>query len=328
MAILKGFPPSSTISPGIRITEKDLSYVPTPLSFHRAALIGFASKGPINLPVVVTSTKQLHTVFGYAHPDVGDPYLIYAAEQYLLISTELYVVRVAEEDAVSDEQATTAEVDVPAAGTIIKIESDTAGPYTFDTISFFRWRLNGVLASRELSVMDGTYNVDELVDELNSQIDTTNDGIVFYITDSDTIGVKTVWAYGPDSELELVSVQDSIYGGASSPTGLGTGMTQASITGSKAMYPDAGYQTPGVYDFTGLSNLNLQVVVDGTDNSLIDNVVQVIDLADLEGQSNTIDDVVDEINSQRSSEGGDLPGGWVVSKSGNNLVFQDIIFWP
>lgn len=324
MAILRGFPPSNTISPSVRITEKDLSFVAPPLSFHRAALVGFASKGPINLPTVISTTRQLHITFGWPHPDVGDPYLIYAAEQYLLVSNELFVVRVADEDNVSDEQATTAALDVPAAGKIIEIESDTAGPYTFAEDSFFRWRLNGVLASKALVMLAGTYNVDEVVDELNDQLDFNNDGIMFYETDSSTLGVKSVYAFGPESELELVSVQDSMYGGVSSVTGLGTGMTQAVVTGSKAMYPDAAYQTPGVYDFTGLSDLNLQLVIDGTDNVLIDNAVQVIDLEDLEGVSNTLSEVVDEINSQRVSEGGSLPGGWIAEASGNNLVIKTL----
>ena len=47
MAILRGFPPSNTISPSVRITEKDLSFIAPEQSFHRGGLIGFASKGPI-----------------------------------------------------------------------------------------------------------------------------------------------------------------------------------------------------------------------------------------------------------------------------------------
>lgn len=327
MAILRGFPPSGTIGPGVQITEIDNSFVPPASSFHRSALVGFATKGPINLPTTVSSTRELYTKFGYPNPSVGDPYLIYAAEQILLISNEVVVVRVGDEEAVSDEQATSATVNLPAAGTIIQIESDLAGPYDFNQDSFFRWKLNGVLSSSSLVVLEGTYDVDELVEELNDQLDTTQDGIVFYVTSSNTIGVKTVWAYGPNSELELMSVKDAIYGGTVSdgnPTGLGTGMTQATITGTKSMYPDAGYQTPGVYDFTGLSDLNLQIVVDGTDNVNIDNVLQTIDLSDLEGQSNSLSDIVTEINSQRTVSGGSLPGGWVVSASGNNLVFKTL----
>lgn len=327
MAITKVFPPSSQIGPGVRITEKDLSFIAPDQSFHRSGLVGFASKGPINLPVAISTTRQLHTTFGFPHPDVGDPYLIYAAQQYLQVASELFVVRVAETNAVSDSQATTASVEIPAAGTVIEVEADFAGPYTFDVDSFFRWRLNGVLSARSLVVVADTYDTDELAAYLNDQLDSEQDGIEFYVSDTDSIGVRTTWAYGPDSELEFVSVQDAIYGGSvvsGNPTGLGTAMTQASVTGSLAMYPDVGYQTPGVYDFTGLTGLNLQVVVDGTDNVLIDQVVQVIDLSDLEGTSWTLAQIVTEINDQKSENGGDLPGGWEASATGNNLTFTTL----
>ena len=98
MAILRGFPPSNTISPSVRIAEKDLSFVAPEQSLHRAALIGFASKGPINIPTIIASQRQLRRTFGNPHPENGDPYLIYAAESYLLIANELYVVRVADTD--------------------------------------------------------------------------------------------------------------------------------------------------------------------------------------------------------------------------------------
>jgi hypothetical protein len=124
----------------------------------------------------------------------------------------------------------------------------------------------------------------------------------------------------------MVSVQDAIYGGAvidGNVTGFGTGMTQATITGSLDRYPES-YQTASNYDFTGLTDLNLQIVIDGTDNVLIDNVVQVIDLSDLEGAEWTIDEVVDEINSQLVENGGTLPGGWVASADGDSLAFTTL----
>lgn len=324
MAILRGFPPSNTISPSVRITEKDLSFIAPEQSFHRAGLIGFASKGPINVPTLISTQRQLNTVFGFPHPESGDPYMLYAAEQYLLVANELYIVRVADEDNVSDEKAETASVDVPSAGGQIVVLSDTTGPYTFTKDSFFRWRLNGVLHSKTLVVLAGTYTPAQLAEDLNLQLDFEIDGIEFITGNSDTvIGVQTTWAFGPDSELEFVSVQDAIYGGAvvdGNVTGLGTGMTQAAITGSKDRYPEA-YQTAGEYDFTGLTDLNIQIVVDGTDNVLIDNVVQVIDLADLEGTESTITQVVNEINSQKVENGGTLPGGWTAVEDGDNLKF-------
>lgn len=326
MAITRGFPPSNTIGPGVRITEKDLSLITAEQSFHRAGLVGFASKGPINLPTLISTNRQLHVVFGNPHPDVGDPFLIYAAEQYLLVANELFVVRVGDTDPVSDEQATTATIDIPAAGTLVQIESATAGPYTFDDDSFFRWKLNGVLSSHVLVVTADTYTVSELVDELNDQL-TDEDGIIFYESDDDTIAVKTTFAYGPDASLELVSVQNAIYGNTvinGNPTGLGTGMTVASVTGTLSMYPDVGYQTPGNYDFNGLSNLNIQIVVDGTDNVLIDGIVQVIDLSALEGNVFNISDIVTAINDEKTENGGSLPGGWEASATGNNLTFSTL----
>lgn len=327
MAILRGFPPSNTISPSIRITEKDLSFIAPEQSFHRAGLVGFASKGPINVPTLISTQRQLNTVFGFPHPESGDPYLIYAAEQYLLVANELYIVRVADEDNVSDEMANTASVEVPSAGGRIVVMSEEQGPYTFSKDSFFRWRLNDVLHSKTLVVLAGTYTAAELAEELNLQVDGDIDGIEFVTDeDDDFIGVRTTWAFGPDSELEFVSVQDAIYGGAvadGNVTGLGTGMTQASLTGSKDRYPEA-YQSAGLYDLTGLTDLNIQIVIDGTDNVLIDNVVQVIDLAALEGDESTVAQVVAEINSQLVENGGDLPGGWEAFEDGDNLGIRTL----
>ena len=77
---LTGFPPSNLISPSVRIAEVDLSFIAPSQSGHRAGLVGFASKGPINIPTMVTSPQQLTTAFGQPHPDVGDPYLIWKAK--------------------------------------------------------------------------------------------------------------------------------------------------------------------------------------------------------------------------------------------------------
>jgi len=325
MAILRGFPPSNTISPSVRITEKDLSFVAPQQSFHRAGLIGFASKGPINVPTLVSSQNQLTTLFGYPHPESGDPYLIYAAQAYLTVANELYIVRVADDDAVSDEAALTAEVDIPSAGGQIQILSDTAGDYVFGTDMFFRWKLNGVLHSKTLVVLAGTYTAAQLAEDLNLQLVGDIDGIEFITHTSDTkVGLQTTFSYGPDAELELVSIQDSMYGGpvgVTNPCGLGLDMTQASITGSLDRYP-ATYQTAGEYDFTALTDMNLQVVVDGTDNVLIDNVVQVIDLAALEGAEYTTAECVDEINLQIES----LPGGFEAFADGDNIALRTLHF--
>lgn len=301
MAILKGFPPSNTISPSVRITEKDLSFIAQPTNFNRGAMVGFASKGPINIPTLVTSVRQLNTIFGFPHPEASDPYMIYAAQQYLNVANQLYVVRVADESPVSDERAESAFVEVPSAGGVINIESNTAGNYTFTKDSFFRFKVNGVLSAKTLVVPAAEYTASELASELNDQLDTNLDGIIFYVkvSGSDSyIAVKTVYAHGPNSSLELVSVQDAIYG-PNSVSGFGTSMTPAVIQGT----------TAGTYDFSGVSNPKLLVVVDGTDNVSVDNVVQEIDLTvpgSLNAAALTAQNVVDLINDEVA----DLPGGF------------------
>lgn len=305
MAILRGFPPSNTISPSIRIIEKDLSLILPAASVHRIGLVGFASKGPINIPTKISSRRELHRTFGYPHPQNSDPYLIYAAEQCLDITSEVIIVRVADTVASSDEQAETASVTVDAAGGLIRIigsvdnaDAWDGSDYIFATDRFFRWKLNGTLASKTLTVLAGTYSISELVDELNGQL-TSVDGIEFYIADDgDSLALKSVFSFGSSAEIELISITDALYGGTDTPTGLGYDMTQASLTGSLTKYPNNSYQTDGNYDFTSLTGLNLQIVIDGTDNPDIDNIVQVIDLVDLEGSEVTNTDIIDAINSQ------------------------------
>ena len=345
MAILRGFPPSNTISPSVRITEKDLSLITAEQSLHRAGLIGFASKGPINLPVMISTARQLATVFGNPHPDVGDPYLIYAAQQYLLVANELFVVRVGDDDPVSDEQALTATVDVLSAGTVAEIVSATDGPYDFDpnpyvdaTITvdayFVRFKLNGQLSPKTLIVESSETAKDsvEVVEELNAQLDTALDGIEFFVdgdADNDPIGVRTTWAYGPSASIELVSVQNAIYGPTGiggNITGLATGMTQAVVTGTATKYPSGG--SVGEYTLPNTSDWTLELVLDGTDNVTIDGVVQTIDLntaLTLDGTPIVaIADIVDAVNALRYEEGGELPGGWEASASGNSLVLKTV----
>jgi phage tail sheath protein FI len=314
MAIIRGFPPSNTIGAGVRIAEKDLSYIASTPSTHRGALVGFASKGPINIPTLVTSVRQLHTIFGYPHPDVSDPFLIYAAEQYLNVSNQLYVVRVAEDEAVSDERAETAYIDIPSAGSVVEIVSGVEEDYVFSNDGFFRWKLNGTLASKTLVVPADTYTANQLATVLNEQLDTVVDGIIFFASNDgpdNYISVKTVWAYGPDASLELISVKDSIYGGASSITGLGTGMTQAATVASNVKYGSGADET---FDFTGLSGLTMQLIVDGSSVASIDGVVQVLDLSTFDNTSAVaLNTIISNLNGQKiPDEGGtgDLPGGW------------------
>lgn len=326
MAILKGFPPSNTISPSVRIIEKDLTFISTTPSTHNVAVVGFASKGPINTPTIVSSLAEMATIFGNPHPDTGDAYGVYAAQLALQITNQLYYVRVADTNPLSPSVATLAEVDATAAGGKIDILSSTAGPYDFTGLGdkFFRWKLNGVLNDKTLVVLEDTYTAAQLATTLNDQLDATVDGIEFYNTGS-VIGVRSTWAYGTASELEFMSVADMLVGGAVSASnnlvGLGTSMTRGAVTGSEDRYPDDAYHVAGQWDFTGSTGLSLTIIVSGTDNTSIDDVAQVIDLTDLEGNIYwTTAQVVTALNNAVTSAG--VPGGFTITASGNNVVIR------
>lgn len=442
MAILRGFPPSNTISPSVRITEKDLSFISPDQSFHRAGLVGFASKGPINVPTVIQSRRQLSTVFGYPHPESSDPYLIYAAEQYLLIANELYVVRVADTDEVSWERAKTAEVEVPSAGGQVLFVSSTPGNYNLSKDMYFRWKLNGVLSSKTLVALSNAnhpdpivnqlgYSASQLAEDLNLQLDSEIDGIEFFSTtettslvesevittnelDSDALftlanagivngsvtgrvvvdganvqtfsvnsdgvfsfrtivdssvkaisgtldtvggsislqfnsalpngsngsnaisvdyrhqetfptsrlGLITTFSFGPRASLEIVSVQDSLCGPTSrdagsnvhlGPTGLGSGMEPAQMTGSVS----------GNFNFTTVEEFDLQIVIDGTDNVLLDNVVQVLNLNSYSTNNDATATAVAASINQMISDG-DVPGGFEAVAVGDYLSFRTL----
>ena len=326
MAILKGFPPSNTISPSVRIIEKDLTYITTTPSLHNVAIVGFASKGPVNTPTIVSSLADLATVFGNPHPDDGDAYGIYAAQLALQVTNQLYYVRVADTSPLSASAATIAEVEAVASGGKIDILSSTAGPYDFTGLGdkFFRFKLNGVLNDKTLVVLEDVYTAAQLKDVLNDQLDSDIDGIEFYNTGS-VIGIRSVWAYGLASELEFVSVTDMLVGGAVSSTnnlvGLGTNMTQASVVGTEDRYPDDAYHSAGEWDFTGVTGLGMTVVLTGTDNVNIDNVAQDLDLSSLEGNTYvSTSSLVTAINNAISSSS--LPGGFSVTDSGDNVVIS------
>jgi len=336
MALLKGFPPSNTISPSVRIAERDLSFYGNVLqSGTTGAFIGFASKGPVNLPVLISNQVELNKIFGYPHPDTGDPYLLYAASQYLRTSQACYILRVAETSTVNNYAATTATVDLIAAGERITIHSNQIGPdntYTISKDTFFRWKLNGVLASKILVVPAGIYTTAEMVTLLNDQLITDVDGIEFFIYNetslnitsatsvNNTIGLRSTWAYGNNSSIEFVSVLNSLYG-ENSEVGLGTGMLPAESMGTYSKYPTSdSYQGNGNFDFTGLTGQSLEVVIDGTDNSNIDGVIQVISLASLEGSSQNISNILLAINIEISN----LPGGFYAKNVGGKLAFETL----
>lgn len=319
MPILKGFPASSAIGAGIKIAEKDYSLLTATPSTHTAGIVGFATKGPMNVPTLVTSLGDLHTVFGFPHPSSSDPYGIYAAEQFLMSSNNLWYVRAGDTNPASGTAADTASVQIPSAGGPVEIVGNDAGPFDFDDNTFLRWKLNGVPSSKILVVMAGDgKTVDDLVDELNGQL-TPLDGVVFSKSSTNTLKVATTFSFGTAASLEFLSIQNALYG-PDSVVGLGTGMTVATLTGTADRYATSGGGTAGTYDLSAfVVPPTLDVVIGGSDNVNIDNVIQTVVLA---VASKTVSQIVTDINNQISN--GDIPGGFVASASSNRLVLNTL----
>lgn len=325
MALLQSFPPSNTISPSVRFTETDLTVLSISQSTNSVGLVGYCSKGPINTPTLVTSQTELMTLFGVPHLGLDyPPYLIYAAKICLSQTNSVYIVRVADTDPNSQYYALTANVEVPSAGQLLKVHGALFNPtdvvrfykdmvtLSNNTDKYFKWALNGVLSSKALrlpwSVGDegqaiASYTIEQIVAVLNAQLNPAIDGIEFFVYTTASkvaLGLSTVWSYGPQNSMEVISVINNLVGGAVSTNtissgvfqnvnntlGLSTGSTAPLKSGLSPNYPiDASHGTAGIWEFpTG--KYTLQVVVDGSGNVGVDNVFRLYDFSTVLSGSN------------------------------------------
>lgn len=295
--MLKGFPTSNRIDASKFAEATNICHNNN--NNNTIALLGFASKGPINTPVIIKDNRQLRKTFGLPHPDQKESNLLYAAEQCLLVGTELLICRVA------NETAKTASVPIPGADNLVKTHSTWPEPYIFNTNQFFRWKLDKKLSSKTLVVLateEEGISAAQLAEELNDQL-TPKDGINFYVYKEKYLGVRTTLT--SKTELELISIQDAMYG-PWGMTGFGPQMGPAEKIG-----------TPHEeYNFEFEEDLIIEIVVSGSTNPTIDNIVQVVKLKGLEGKINKIGDIIDYINNIELPL---LPGGWRAFASGNAL---------
>ena len=87
---------SNNPSAGVYVREIDLSTRVANADTSIGAIIGQARKGPVNVPVLVTSVPDFIEIFGEPHPSSG--YMPYCALQFLSVSNRCYVTRLAKND--------------------------------------------------------------------------------------------------------------------------------------------------------------------------------------------------------------------------------------
>lgn len=323
MALIPGFPDSRTISPSVRVAEVDQSFYGADTGASIPAVVGFAAKGPINVPTRVTDIDDLRKKFGYPDPAVPS-YLLYCAEQLIQDATSLWVVRVADTKTGSPTEATLAKVVIPSAGRAAYIQTGIydGAPIDLDTTNNrMRFRMNGTINEIDLTIPPGTYSSlvgeDGLRGAINRALGAAASVVAEDYYDSLSgryyLRFRSSRVYGTDSSIELVSVENSAY----QILQIGTEMTPATLTGTKDRYPEG--SSLAEFNLASVPSPNLQVVVFGTGNPGIDGVAQVIHLPRLDGQ--TLSLVVDIINGDEEYAPGlrNRPLGFYASASGGFL---------
>jgi hypothetical protein len=307
-----GFPPSGTISPSVRLLEKDFSAYNPGGSFSRTGFIGFASKGPINEPVQVTNHDELFRKFGFPDPSTDHgSYLVYSANEFLRFGTEAWIVRVGVTDESDwDNFAKTAFVEIPASGQPAIIRSTrktsdagappppfsinddpTAGPVN----NQFRFSVNGELFTRAVTIPvdDGSgYTVEQIVDIFNGLLVDADGMEAFIYSDGgeDTLAFRTTKLFGEEASIEIISSENASY----DELGIAIGMTAAVLEGENDRWPEGSSITG--FNFGGLENPTLKIRVVGTGNDAIDNIEQTI----------PFDDLVDSVIIGKTNEAGPL----------------------
>jgi len=328
--------------------EKDFSAYDQGASFNRTALIGFASKGPINVPTKISNVDDLIRIFGRPNPDV-DSYLLYACIDYLREGNDLVVVRAGQDDEGSADYARKAYVDVPSGGrhaTIVSgVSEATWGGIgqSLSTARYIRLRVNGDTFIRELKIpADTTFasltnagglNANSLESLLAAQL-TEDDG--FTITNCGSgLSARLVFRSkinGPNSSLEIASSRANLYtaddSGSNVPSNtvagdivpdltldIGTQMGRAIKTGTKTFFNPSNPSGPaGEWNLDGYRNLRVDVVVWGSGDTSIDGVTQTIYLpADSDGQNIDVastQELVDWLNGQATGSPNSPNGFW------------------
>ena len=85
---------ATLLSPGVAVTTQDLSQVTTASGDSAACFCGDFTKGPVNVPTLVTSVSELKDIFG--GPTKANYNQWYQVFNFLQYSGEIYVVRAAD----------------------------------------------------------------------------------------------------------------------------------------------------------------------------------------------------------------------------------------
>lgn len=109
------------LSPNVSIRERDVSQIVPNVTSSVGGMVMYATKGPVNVAVDLTSTKDLENTFGRPN-DVGYTHW-FTAEAFLKASNQLRVIRV--EDDTLDVAGLTIGTSSSAGGSVVLTEDTT-----------------------------------------------------------------------------------------------------------------------------------------------------------------------------------------------------------
>jgi phage tail sheath protein FI len=134
------------VSPGINVTEIDLTTVVPAVSTSVAAVAGVFNWGPVESPVLVSTETQLVSNFG--KPSDTNYETFYSAANFLAYSTALYVSRAADlaENAIGGSYANST-VQAAAANVVIKNSTDFESFSTNDASLMYAAKFPGALGN-------------------------------------------------------------------------------------------------------------------------------------------------------------------------------------
>lgn len=127
------------LSPGVVVVEKDFTNIIPTVSSGIGAIAGRFSKGPVNMPIMISSEDELVSVFGKPNNTNANEW--FTASQFLQYTNKLWVVRISASDAFNATSG--------SAGVLVRNETEysTISSGNLTTASHFISRNPGVIGN-------------------------------------------------------------------------------------------------------------------------------------------------------------------------------------
>ena len=121
------------LSPGVKVSEIDLSQFVQPESINSAGMVGVFNWGPSLLPTRVTSESNLAAIFGKPtldSSDKGSETEFFSAANFLKYSNNLKVIRLHKAGVAGDINASTSDIGIATTEELDNLSIKTLEEFT------------------------------------------------------------------------------------------------------------------------------------------------------------------------------------------------------